>query len=426
MIEVFVEQVSERLIYTLDFIFKERDISYKITNDLILFSKSTNIKLNYSSINIDKICSIKPSNLLYQEQLEDNEVSLSFFNNNECLSINGIADPLASIFYVLSRYEEYTNIKEDIHGRFLASYSIQKENDWLDKAICDRWSETVLEHLKCFYNVDINYNIGSVNILPTFDIDNTYAFLWKKGIRKYLSILRDRLKLDSERLSERKLVLSGDKKDPYDTFDYINSLSDRGFKVNIFWLLGGYAKYDKNISSSDTRHRDLIKKMSIKNIIGIHPSYKSNSFKNKITQERERLSTILNRGIYRSRQHFLKFNTPITYSLLNSLGFKHEFSMGYPDEVGFRCGTARPHFWFDLNKNQVTNLMIHPFSYMDGTLNEYMNLSIEESKKCISQLFNEVKRYGGDFVFIWHNETIGDYGKWAGWKNVLEYTLNLS
>ena len=109
----------------------------------------------------------------------------------------------------------------------------------------------------------------------------------------------------------------------------------------------------------------------------------------------------------------------------NSVGFVHEYSMGFAEHVGFRSGTARSHNWFDLLSNQSTDLIIHPFAYMDGTLREYMNLSQDESKTMIRQLFDEVKRYGGDFIFIWHNETIGDYGNWKGWSDVLDFTFIL-
>ena len=165
--------------------------------------------------------------------------------------------------------------------------------------------------------------------------------------------------------------------------------------------------------------------MNEKAVVGIHPSYHSNSYRYHVKEEKERLEKIIDDSIENTRQHFLKLKIRITYPNLVSLGFKHEYSMGYADSIGFRAGTARPHRWFDLNKNQLTDLIIHPFIYMDGTLNEYLQLSPDESKKIIWKLFSEVSRFGGDFMCIWHNETIGNYGKWNGWNDVLEYTLGL-
>jgi hypothetical protein len=62
---------------------------------------------------------------------------------------------------------------------------------------------------------------------------------------------------------------------------------------------------------------------------------------------------------------------------------------------------------------------------MDGTLNEYLKLKPEAAKEKISTLFNEVKNFGGEFSFIWHNETIGDYGIWKGWSAVYEWSVGL-
>lgn len=424
MIIIFVEQVSERLIYSLEFIFKERDIIYEITNDASLFEKSSFYKLNYSNLNFENVIQIRPSSLLWDEDIKLYEVTLAKFKNEPCLAFDGCLDPLSSIFYVLARVEEYLSQYEDIHGRFLAKYSIQYKFQLIDRVVCDRWAMKIIESICEFYKVNIKIEKPQTIIVPTFDIDNTFAYQWKKGVRKWLSVIRDYIKRDRFRIQQRKNVLAGNEKDPYDTFDQILSISNR-FKVYVFWLIGDYARYDKNISHLDTRHRKLINNICKKIKLGLHPSYKSNSFYNSIKTEKSRLEEIIDDDIVYSRQHFLRLKISSTYSSLIKAGFRHDFSMGFSDHVGFRCGTARPHFWFDLKKNRISNLMVHPFAYMDGTLNEYMGLSIDDSKKQIFELYKEVENFGGEFLFIWHNETIGNYGKWNGWNGVLKYTLSL-
>jgi hypothetical protein len=425
MVKIFVEQISERLIYTLDFVFKERGLTYELTNDPEGFKAHQGPKLNYSERFIDEVLQLLPSTLLFDEEILIYEIHSGRFEEADCLTFNRVIDPLASIFYVLSRMEEYTSTLEDEHGRFPAKASVLSRYGWINHAVCDRWAVEFLRFLSRNEILKFRNYAGEARICPTFDIDNVYAYQWKDGVRKWMSTVRDFIKGDKIRLNERNQVLKGARIDPYDTFDYMLSIAESGFSVTIFWLLGDYAKYDRNVSFRDLRHQRLIRKMSLKTTVGIHPSYKSNSFEYQITAEKQRLEQILNKEVNHSRQHFLKMKLPQTYRALLSSGITNDYTMGYAEVPGFRAGTARSIHWFDLQKNEKTDLVLHPFVYMDGTLNEYLNLSVPQAKEKIEELYREVKKFGGDFRFIWHNETIGNYGHWNGWKEVLEFSLNL-
>ena len=426
MILLFVEEISTRLIYTLDFVFKVRGLEYTLTNDFNEFENAKVPRLNYSERYFDGILQLPPASLLFDEELTVYGIGSGTFHTEKCLTFNDKVDPLASVFYILSRMEEYMTTAEDEHGRFTAENSVLSRFGWLQKAMCDRWAVDFISFLHVNGLVEFQNKEQKVTILPTFDIDNVFAYQLKRGLRKILSSAKDLMRGDRFRMNERKLVLQGTTKDPYDTYDYILSIADRGFSVNMFWLLGDYAKYDKNVTFKDARHQRLIRKMALQTTVGIHPSYKSNSYEYFLLNEKERLEFILNQSVEHSRQHFLKLKLPATYRSISTMGIKHDYTMGYADQVGFRAGTARSFPWFDLRKNAISDLTIHPFAYMDGTLQEYLKLTPSESKLIIASLFEEVKNYGGDFQMIWHNETIGDYGKWNGWKEVLEFTLDLN
>ena len=425
MILIYVEEISERLLYTFDFIFKERRIEYRLTNDKHFLETSSLPKFNYSTIDIEHTLYIQPSTLLFDENISVYGIDKGIFEDEECLSFNNKIDPIASIFYVLSRMEEYKSMYVDQHGRFEAKNSVLYRFNWLEKVVCDRWAEAFLRYLlRNRLEIGLPKQIPLV-MNPTFDIDETFSYKLKSPLRTWLSTLKDLLTGKKDRLIERQRVLIGKRTDPYDTYDYIKSIIERGFSVNMFWLLGDYAKYDKNISHRSIKHRRIIQDMDKFATIGLHPSYKSNSYEFFLLNEKDRIESIVNHTVEHSRQHFLKVNIPFTYQILHSMGFKKDYTMGYAEAIGFRAGTARPFRWFDLSKNEMTSFVIQPFAYMDGTLNEYLKLSVDEAKEKIDALYAEVKEYGGHFSFIWHNSTIGQYGHWKGWREVLEHTLNI-
>lgn len=421
---LFSNHISERLTYTLDFVFHERDLTYELTNDWYRFENETGAKLNYSNHNDSRFLQLIPSTLLFDEAYFQHEIEGDEFESEFCFQFDRILDPLASIFYVLSRFEEYTNKGLDFHDRFQAKSSILFKYNLLDKAMCDRWAVAFLTFLS--KNTDFQFapKIEFPRIIPSFDIDNARAFEWKAVWRRIPAQLRDYLKRDTKRIVMRKKVRKGEK-DPYDTFAKIQEIALKYQETKVFWLLGDYGTYDKNVHADHIKQILLIQKMAKLLELGLHPSYQSNESYPNLRKEKGRLEAILNHEVTHSRQHFLKLSFPKTYQNLISLGFEHDYTMGFADQVGFRAGTARPHYFFDLSSNHKTNLLIHPFVYMDGTLNEYLKLSISESKKIVKKLYEEVHQYGGDFMFIWHNETIGDFGKWKSWSEVLDFTLSL-
>lgn len=415
MVKVLVPKITPRVQYTMDFVFKARGINYELSTEWI--GNEQGAVLIYGVAEIEGFLQIEASDLLFEDSIGSILPERHVQEDIELLSFKGIPDFLASIFFVLSRYEEYMGYPKDEHGRFCASASLQMQFGWMEKCVCDRWAEAVLAKLGLVPD-------RTLRVIPSFDIDNTYAYRLKAGMRKFLSRARDVLNRDIGRMQERRAVERG-AQDPYDTFERIREVVQTHELTRIFWLIAPHGPMDRNISIENQEHQHLIQLMDGISSVGLHPGYASNGSAQRILLEKRSLENLLGHSIDHSRQHFLRFRLPETYQALEICGFRHEYSMGFAECLGFRNGTGRPFPWFDLSANRISELIIHPFAYMDGTLNEYLHLSISESKTRIAELYKEMKAVGGDFVFIWHNETIGNYRKWEGWSEVLDFTLNL-
>jgi hypothetical protein len=191
----------------------------------------------------------------------------------------------------------------------------------------------------------------------------------------------------------------------------------------MFFLFGRLGRYDRNISRGNENFQQLIQRTVHFADIGIHPSYTSNYDYLQLKEEIKKLAVVAGKWINYSRQHYLKLNLPKTYLNLIRAGITHDFTMGYPSNIGFRAGTCTPFNFFDLKSNSETALKVVPFQVMDVTLMQYLKLDPESALTRIHEVIQKVKLVGGTFVSLWHNESLSDNGPWKGWRKVFEDML---
>lgn len=228
-------------------------------------------------------------------------------------------------------------------------------------------------------------------------------------------------------MSDRISVLLGSKKDPYDTYDQLHTIQQKyDLKCIYFFLLGDYGENDKNVPPSRKKFQSLIKSIADYSDVGIHPSFGSNADQTRLPKEISRLSKVLKREVFKSRQHFLMMQFPNTYRRLIDQDITDDYTMGFSGEVGFRASIATPFYFYDLELENATKLLIHPFAVMDATLKYYMKVKPEEAISYIEPLVKEVKAVDGTFISLWHNESLSEMEPWTGWRPVYEQLVKLA
>lgn len=415
---IYSNQTSTRLIYALNFVFNSRGLHYELTTDIHYFKQALGTKLNYSDQEIEGIPFLSPSSLLFENDIRQLSIDKVPFGDFEIMSFDTLPDILASIFFVLSRYEEYWQTERDSHDRFPGICSMQSVYGWLEIPICDLWAEALIG----FIGVEEKRN-NAFQIQPTFDIDSTYAYREKGFSRNFAGLFKDLLHGRYSRIKERWHVWNKKQHDPFDTFHKILEVVKSFPNTHCFWLLADYSPFNKNLPFNNPTQKEIIQTFDQQCKVGIHPGYDTYLNPKVLGHEKERLEKITQNPVKFSRQHFLRLKLPETYNILLEQKIEFDFSMGYAELPGFRMGTARLCPWFNLQTNTITELQLQPFCYMDGTLNEYLKLSPHHALEEIESLKNAVKKHGGTFSFIWHNETMGFNHHWQGWECVFEKSI---
>lgn len=429
MILFYTEKITPRVDYTVRLFF-ENILKAKIsfTNNYEEFIRSELPKINYSEKESASGISVKPHGLLTSEKIEEFSIPKDWFNPEKTFFKPGKTlpfDVFSAAFYLVSRYEEYIIADPDHFGRFQAEKSILYSSGLLKKPLVNIWAERIAESVSQEYPGFV-WPERKFSFLSTIDVDNAWAIKNKGFVRTSGALLKSLGKADFRDFGKRIQVLSGVAKDPYFNYDYLNSVfKGNEEKVIFFFLLGDYNRYDKGISYKNQEFRKLIREISEKYKTGIHPSFFSTTDNSgKIQQsEKTRLEKITGKSVEISRQHYLKISFPETQRMLIKNGIQIDYSLGYASQTGFRAGICTPFYFYDLENEMQTRLLLVPFQVMDVTMRHYLQYPPAKAIDEILELMEEVRTVKGTFVSVWHNESVSDTHEWKGWRKVFE-TMN--
>lgn len=427
MVQIYTDKATNRIRFIFNLIFKDiLNVDFQIFTNKEEFENMPGIKISYGKSLIGDELFFSSGTILFERGIGHKELVFieheglpAFFpvySQHSALPF----DVFAASFYLVTRYEEYLPYKKDEYGRFSAQESIAFQKGFLHKPLVNIWAYQLGNLIKNKYP-NFKFTGKKYKFIPTIDIDAAWAYKQKGLFRTFGGYLSSLLKLDLREMNERTKVLLGFQADPFDTYSFQHKIHKK-YKLNpiYFILFGEYGLNDKNIPVKSRQFHTLVKSLADYNRIGIHPSFNSNSYPTKLKLEKERLTKVLNREIIRSRQHFLILQFPSTYRNLINLDITDEYTMGFASQPGFRASICSTFKFFDLELDTETNLNIHPFTYMEGTLKDYMNITPEEAINVIKPLIEEVKAVNGTFIPIWHNESLSDLKRWAGWQKVYE------
>lgn len=423
---IYVQSDSSRLRYIVDFLGKEiTGKPFEITTDKKFYLESETEKLNYTS---EKVLAdefwINPHRLLFENKISEQSI--------ECFETNGQKaffktegdfsfDIFAASFYLLSRYEEYLPHQKDIYGRYAHENSLAFKEGFLDKPLINFWIKGFKEKLKKkFPSLVLQHS--TFTFLPTYDIDIAWSHKHKGWWRSLGGLWQSLIKSNWKHVRERIAVLRNKVKDPFDSYSWLHRLHEENqVKPHYFFLLAEKnGRYDKNILPQQKALQALISDHIIRYPVGIHPSWRSGDEHELLKKEVNILSDITGSKILSSRQHYIRFTLPETFRRLIDSGIRFDFSMGYGSINGFRASVATPFYWYDLEKEQATSLMLFPFCYMEANSFYEQKYSTQQALDEMRYYYDIVKSVSGTFIMIWHNHFLGTDKLFDGWKEIYE------
>jgi len=323
-------------------------------------------------------------------------------------------DVFAAIFFLISLEEEYTITERDEHGRIPADELLLVRARASDIPMVDRWVLRLAEQLRAMFP-SLPAPARDYRHVLTVDMDNGLKYAARSWQRAMGASAKELAAGRATSFFERWNVRMGRTEDPYATFfDRLAEVRGDVDRMIAFVLTRGEGRFDHAARIDHPVFVDLLKRLGDVAEIGLHPSYESSRDERIIARELDQLGKVTGRSINVTRQHFLRWRMPDTFRALIAHGLHEDHSIGFSDRIGFRAGTCTPFPWYDMERDEETPLMLHPFAVMDSALANRTGDGLQKAIGDLKRVSDTVREVQGTFVSVWHDRFLSGHEEFKG------------
>lgn len=349
------------------------------------------------------------------------EKNLPFFFGNNKFEKKGnqvviYADIVSTVFFLLSRWEEHVRPERDKFRRFPGHLSFLQRHKLHYRPIVNETAFFLLNVLKSIGFAYDDSSLPPFEIKPTHDVDHMLRF---NGLKKTLKTIAGDIVLRKNpgemmrSVKKARNVHRNKQADPFDCFDFLMDMAEKNNLRSTFYFIPairGEADFHYDIHSEIIKNKiDRITKRG--HNIGIHASTNAAGNPEQFGVELARLNDIVG-NISEGRHHYLLLSVPETWQMWNDAGLKRDLSMCYENDGGFRCGIASEFPVYDVINRKQLKLYEQPTTVMEQALKRSSG-GLNDFRDRFLTLKATVKKYHGQFVFLWHQDNFKRYE----WRN---------
>jgi hypothetical protein len=328
-------------------------------------------------------------------------------------------DVFGSAFFMLTRYEEVALDARDAYGRFAARSSVAHREGFLGVAIVDAYVELLWSGLRRLWP-RLERRPRGFRLALTHDVDDPLAFLGRTAPRLARQLAADALVRRDPALATRRMrswiaMRRGDYDlDPYNTFDFLMDVCERHGVAGAFYFLATDEASPRNgtYTLDQPWIGSLIAQIHRRgHEIGYHAGFDTYRDPRLTDEEFRRLRRVvselgLTQAAWGGRQHYLRWENPVTWANWEQAGLDYDSTLGFADRVGFRAGTSHEYRTFDVRARRPLRLRERPLLVMDQTLFDYMGLGPDAALQTVLDIARECRRATGTLTLLWHNSML--------------------